>query len=358
MRNCLPIVAAFILTSCDSPESETQKRGGHQSTATVQIHQSLILPNSDRFFANQVALLTTSPIIEAASEASGVDSETISSALDVKVIDGTDLLTISAHHDEEGRPQKMIQAVLDSYRDHRKGIELVYVEEKLAALDEELIKQNNLVQKNRTELTKLIQTYGTPYGVSSEVDLLARTEEQMFESARKKLADFEAQHDQLNIAFTKLEELEDSELVRYAAGLDLPENQVTYYFTQHREAAEQRRMLIAQGLGESHPDVLAVEKKAAVAMENAAKETTSLKMVLQTKSELIAKQVANMKSMIENRKSNSANLSERQKEYNDAKATYEETRNQLRNLKIDQQEGRILLKKGYPVLIIHGWDHD
>jgi hypothetical protein len=358
MRICLPILSAFILASCDSPESETKKRGEYQSTATVQIYQSPILPKSDRFLTNQIALLTTSPIIAAASEASGIDSETISSALEVEVIEGTDLFTISAHHDDKGRAQKMVQAVLDSYRGHRKKVEIDNAKKKLAALDEELIKQDDLVQKNQTELTNLIQSYGTPYSIPSEVDLLGRTEEQMFESARKKLVQFETQRDQIETSIKKLDEMKNPELVRYAAGLDLPENQVTYYYTQHREALQKRGLLIAQGLGAIHPDVLASEKRAKGALANAVTETTSLITILKTKLELIKMQIEKMKSMVENRKSEDENLSERQKNYNDAKATYEEARDQLRSLKISRQESRILLEKDNPAFIIHGWDHD
>ena len=123
----------------------------------MQIHQSLILPKSDRFFANQVALLTTSPIIAAASEASGIDSEAISPALEVEVIEGTDLFTISAHHDDKGRAQKMIQAVFDSYRDHRREIELDYTKKETTPLKVVLQTKSKLIAKQVAKMKSMVE---------------------------------------------------------------------------------------------------------------------------------------------------------------------------------------------------------
>jgi hypothetical protein len=64
------------------------------------------------------------------------------------------------------------------------------------------------------------------------------------------------------------------ELIRYAAGLDFPENQITYHYTQHREARERAIILRAEGLGPNHPKILAARKEAATSLERAKKEAS------------------------------------------------------------------------------------
>jgi len=145
----------------------------------------------------------------------------------------------------------------------------------------------------------------------------------------------------------------DEELIRYAAGLDLPENQVTYYYTQHREALNQRIMMTAQGLGNQHPDIIAIGEKANGAMVNAQKEVQSLKTVLATKLELIKKQVDKMSTMVDTRKDDTVALSLKQNAYNQAKETYEQSRNMLREMKIKQQEARVLLKMPRDPITLH-----
>ena len=67
----------------------------------------------------------------------------------------------------------------------------------------------------------------------------------MFQSARAKLANFETQADQIKIQIDKLVQLTSEELISYAAGLDLPQNQVTAYANQNRQAVD--RMLDLSG---------------------------------------------------------------------------------------------------------------
>jgi hypothetical protein len=61
--------------------------------------------------------------------------------------------------------------------------------------------------------------------------------------------------------------------------------------------------------------------------------------------------------MVEDRQEDTPNLSSKQNSYNTAKEAYEQARETLRNLKIQQQETRILLKQPRNLIIIHGWDH-
>lgn len=71
--------------------------------------------------------------------------------------------------------------------------------------------------------------------------------------------------------------------IRYTAGLDLPENQVTYYYTRYREEMDKQRSLIAQGLGPNHPDVLSSRTKQAESYAMAKREAHTLMNLLALK---------------------------------------------------------------------------
>ena len=197
----------------------------------------------------------------------------------------------------------------------------------------------------RKELTVLIQQYGIPYfDGGSAGNRLGLSEQAMFQSARAKLANFETQADQIKIQIDKLVQLTSEELISYAAGLDLPQNQVTAYANQNRVAVDRMLDLSAQGLGQKHPDMVTMKQRAKGAMEKAHEEVVSLKEVLKTKLDLVEKQVLKMREMVDDRKEDAISLSLKQTNYTQAKEQYEQARGMLREMKFKHSEAEILLK--------------
>lgn len=143
-------------------------------------------------------------------------------------------------------------------------------EKALAELDEELIAQSDLVQDHRKDLTVLVQQYGIPY-FDGDSNSLGATEQDMFRSARHKLADFQTERDSLEIQLRK-----------------------------------------------------GVEKGA---------PAESLD-VLKTKSELVNRQIDRMSEMVDDRQSDTVDLSLRQHTYTQAKETYEQSQEMLRAMKL------------------------
>ena len=256
----------LFLTSCDSLEPEA--RGEHQSTATVQLNPSLLLPRSNRFLPNQIALLTTGTILNPASKECGVEPEIISSILEIKQVNDSDLITISTTHDDKNQSQLIIEALLNSYLTHRTQQETTLAEGKLKALDHELAIQNDLVKKNREALTHLIGNYGIPYFDGNDSGPLGATEERMLVKDRQKLANFKTQQDQNAIEIRKIKELKGLELAEYGAGLDLPENQVSVHYDRHRKALKKEAALVDRKLRANHPDRIATKKMATEALED------------------------------------------------------------------------------------------
>lgn len=266
---------------------------------------------------------------------------------------GTDFIEIKVRHAEPDDAKAIADAVAKAYIERREAAEVNRAEMALKALDNELIAQSDVVQDNRKDLTVLIQQYGIPYFDDGASNPLGRTEQEMFRDARQKLANFETQADQLEIQIKKLVELSSDDLISYAAGLDLPQNQVTMYANQNREAKDRKLDLTAQGLGAKHPDIVAMDQRAASAMENAHREVISLKAVLQTNLELVTRQVKKMREMVEDRRGDTIELSLKQNRYNQAKEAYEQSREMLRDMKVQQQNARVLLKMPRNPITLH-----
>ncbi|MFT6498379.1 MAG: capsular exopolysaccharide synthesis family protein [Akkermansiaceae bacterium] len=266
---------------------------------------------------------------------------------------GTDFIEITVRHAKPDDAKEIADAVSVAYMTRRKKNEVDRAERALEALDGELIAQSDLVQDNRKDLTVLIQQYGIPYFDGGNSNPLGATEESMFHSAKRQLAAFETSRDQIKIQIKNLVDMPSEDLIRYAAGLDLPENQVTYYYTNHRASLEMRTTMVAQGLGPKHPDMIAVEERAKGAMELARKEATSLKAVLSTKLELINLQVERMGENVIQRKDDTVELSLKQHTYNSAKEVYQQSRMLLREMKFKQTEARVLLKMPRDPITLH-----
>lgn len=266
---------------------------------------------------------------------------------------GTDFIEINVRHSKASDAKAIAVAVAEAYIERRKSTEEDRAQKALDALDNELIAQSDLVQDHRKELTVLIQQYGIPYFDGGHSNPLGMSEQQMFQNARQKLADFETQADQIEIQIKKLFQLTNVELISYAAGLDLPQNQVTLYANQNREALDRKLDLAAQGLGQRHPDMVAMDQRAKSALEKAHEEVVSLRAVLQTKLELVERQVLKMREMVDDRKEDAITLSLKQSNYTQAKEQYEQARAMLREMKIKQQEARVLLKMPRDPITLH-----
>ena len=201
--------------------------------------------------------------------------------------------------------------------------------------EEDIREQEDLVQDYRKALTVVVQDYGIPYFDGGEY-LVGQSEEQMYRRAQEKLDELEQSRDHLQVQLRKLSDSPNDDLVRTAAGLELPENKATRHYTASRAAEEKANALVAGKLGANHPDVRAAKLKAKTELASAAKEVESLKEVLETRLSLVDKQVGKMKEMVREKKDGTVDLSMRQHQFNSAKEEYEQSRNKLREMKLER----------------------
>ena len=372
------ILLTFLLVFMTAAVITSVMPKKYESTSVVQVHPSVItispLGNSGgtnpgalvtrQYMENEFETIKAAETLKLAAEELNLvarwnnkDMDEVVSILQgiVQTVPrrGTDFIEIKVRHAKPNDAKQIADHVAKAYIKRRRETEVNRAERSLVALDGELIAQKDLVEDYRKSLTVLIQQYGIPYFGNGAGDALGSTENAMLRNAKQRLADFETERDQIEITIKNLIETSDDDLIRYALGLDLPESQVTHYYTQHRDAEDQKNTMLAQGLGEHHPDLVAMDERSRSALDNAHKEAVSLKTVLRTKLELIERQVERMAGTVDTTRDGAVDLSLQQNAYNQAKESYEQSRDLLREMKIKQQEARVLLKMPREPITLH-----
>lgn len=197
------------------------------------------------------------------------------------------------------------------------------------ALEKQIKAQSERVEKLRKALAVLIERYGIPYFEDSQApDQPAQ--------GKTRLGQFKTQQSVLKRQIEKLESLKDESLLIYAAGLDVPENRVNFYYTQHRDALSRKQILMAQGLGDKHPDLVSLDMEIAKHLADARSEITSVHSHLKTKLELINWQVDRMEDMLVKESKPAERGALKAFQYREAKREYEEARALLLEMKRQQ----------------------
>ena len=356
MNSSKALLTLFLATA--SLHAGDKATGKHQSTTVIQIHETVsplefgIVP-SKNFFRNQVATLTTGSILNRAAAISKIDADKIKQSLTIKIIEGTDLVEITSTSNKATEPKNILNSLTEAYITVRSEREQKRSAEVLKPLETEVQRQHEVVLKSRKALSTFIGSYGIPYFDGKESKKSGNTDETMYRRAQEKFDQLERSKDQLKIQIRKLIETKNKDLIRTAAGLELPENQVTVYYTAYRTTEEQILAMMASGLGEKHPEIVATKRRSKQALDNAEKELVVLKEVLQTRLNLVEKQVERMKQMIAEKKDGTIDLSKRQHQYTQAKETYEQARTDLRQKTRKLEEARIKLKLPRHPITVH-----
>lgn len=347
----LLLVALFLFPSCESSNEEA--RGDHEATATIEIHPSPLFTENERFTGNQVAILSTGTLQDAVAEELGIEVGDLAQLFEIVQVKDTDFIKITAYHDDEDLPKRMVECLLNIYRDFRKEREAHLASEQLEVLGHTVAKQEALVQQKRVELP--VRAVGIPKVEGDQLDRLAAREEKMLEGAKAKLAEFEKARDQLLIDLEELTKLDGEQRLVYGAALDLPQNPVALSLSKSQTLLERRDELIAAGLAAAHPDVLLLAERAASAMAEAKKEVKTLFAVLQTKQELVTRQIDRMKEMLEDYWAQSERMNLLQRDYEIAREEHEDAREILRGLRLQKEKMVSAQATPETCFTIHGW---
>jgi capsular exopolysaccharide synthesis family protein len=348
-----------------------------QSSTVVQVHPSMLTISptrssskvhsgtiyTRRYMENEFEAIIAPQTLTEAAESLGLTTrwemeidevvKILKNIVNAQPKRGTDYIEISVRHANAEDARDISRSISDAYISRRNRTEKTRAEKALRTLDEELQSHGDVVNEKRTALTVLIQQYGIPYFDGRSGSPVGQTEEQMLRKANDKLDTLAQNRDQLEIQIKKLVGTKSDDLIRTAAGLELPENQVSRLYAEYQQTIRQKESAIANGLGPNHPNVKGLTGTAENLLEDAKKEVISLKEVLNTRLLLVDRQVEKMREVVEDKKGITVDLSMRQHKYNSAKEEYEQARDLYREMKLQQQEQRILLRMPRNPITLH-----
>jgi capsular exopolysaccharide synthesis family protein len=194
----------------------------------------------------------------------GVDRETayhiLRGIVDTQNVRGTDLIKISVRHQKREDARDVAAGVARAYSSYRAETEGKTASTLLNELRKAVRQQEEQVENSRQELANIVRTKGIIYtgedsyyrntGVND--DLGAQTAQQIYNQLEQEIVQFDSQIQSLN-RFTS------EQLMRYAAGLDLPENVVKTLHPQYLALQLEFQRLKSSGLGDRHPDVITLK---------------------------------------------------------------------------------------------------
>ena len=371
------ILLTFLLVFMTAAVITSVMPRKYESTTIVQVHPSMITVSptrtgnrmhtgsvmTARYMENEFEAIIAPQTLSEAADALGLPArwemdmddvvKTLKQIVFAMPKRGTDYIEIRVRHANAEDACDISESISSAYISRRNRTEKNRAESALRTLDDELQRHGDLVQEKRTSLTILIQQYGIPYFDGRSASPVGLTEEEMLRRATSKLDTLEQNRDQLEIQIKKLIGIDDEDLIRTAAGLELPENQVSVLYNQYEKMVRDRRSVIANGLGEMHPTVKGMDQTIKDLMADARKAVVTLKEVLNTRLNLVDSQVAKMEDMVGEKKNQTVDLSMQQHKYNSAKDEYEQARALYREMKLQQQEQRVLLRMPRNPITLH-----
>lgn len=302
----------------------------HSSTSVIQINPSqIIIPansnGSKALFTavdmeKEMNAVTSPEVLQAALKSMDPDGEVDDRALaevrekiTLNPRRGTDFVEITVEDSDPTKATNLARALADTFIKQRAERETQRAKSALKALDEELTQQGELVKEARANLTVLIKKYGIPY-----VD------------GRKNPI-----HPGL---LASLESVDKSHQLRLAASADLPDNPVAPLYKNYLEALEDHDQL-GFTFRHRHPKMIEAKKRI----------NESRKLA----NEAIPKLIELLNNEQPSDGEGTVELSLKQLIYNQAKKDYEQSRDMFREMKIKQQEARVLLKMPRSPVTLH-----
>lgn len=161
----------------------------------------------------------------------------------------------------------------------------------LEGLREEIERQKGQVENKRKVLDTIVRINGRPYfeGTKNSPE---STERQLRMTAEKNAFEMRKNKDQYKIHLDKLEQLEEEQLLRYAAELPVENNSVRSLHAEFLQTTRKLQVLRTNGLGEAHPSFQTLKERQEGLQKDIHKAVAILKASLKTNLELLTEQLS------------------------------------------------------------------
>jgi capsular exopolysaccharide synthesis family protein len=182
---------------------------------------------------------------------------------------------------------------------------------------------------------------------------MGRGEEEILRVAQMQLYEREKERRGLEIQIKTLLRLDSEELMRYAAGLGLPDSVVPELHKQFMAGKRNIASLAASGLGVQHPSIAMAKISQAALKVDLDQQVVVLREVLQTQLNLVDSKLDKLKQVVEERRFDAVDKALQSQDYVEAKQDYESAKNMLLTMKITNSSKRIALKIPKNPITIH-----
>jgi succinoglycan biosynthesis transport protein ExoP len=182
---------------------------------------------------------------------------------------------------------------------------------------------------------------------------MGRGEEEILRIAQLQLFEREKEKRGLEIQIKTLLRLDSEELMRYAAGLGLPDSVVPEMHKQFMAGKRNMAAMAASGLGVKHPSIAMAQISQDALKVDLDQQVVVLQEVLQTQLNLVDSKLAKLGEVVEERRFDAVDKALQSQDYVEAKQDYETAKAMLQTMKITNSSKRIALKIPKNPITIH-----
>ncbi len=288
----------------------------------------------------------------------GVNQETaiaiLKGIVNTQNIRGTDLISIRVRHTDKDDARDITAEVAKAYKDYRAEIENRDSTRALYELNKAVQDQEDKVEERRKVLAMIVRTKGIIYkGQDSFYGQTGVDEDQAARRALETYNDLEAEKLQLESQINSLLKYDSDQLMRFASGLDLPENILRMLYPQYLEATRALSDLKINGLGDQHPTVLAATEQIAAMKRQLAEGVVNLRATLQAQLNMATDRLKKVEVMKNETREDAIGRGLDAQDYVDAKRDFETDQELLSTMRLEQINKSIKAKIPDETIIVH-----
>ncbi len=232
-------------------------------------------------------------------------------------------------------PRTSLEEVAVAYKDYRNEIEQRDSAKALAELNKAVRDQEDKVEERRKTLAAIVRTKGITYkGKDSFYGQSGVDEDGTARDSLKTFNDLEAQKMQLESQIKSLKKYEGDQIMRYASGLDLPDNIVRQLYPQYLENQRQLNDLKIKGLGEDHPTVKAAVEQSAAMKRQLDAGVQNLQSTLDAQLGMATDRLSKVEAMKDGKREEAITRGLDAQDYVDAKRDFETDQELLQTMRL------------------------
>lgn len=288
----------------------------------------------------------------------GVNKETairiLKGIVNTQNIRGTDLISIRVRHTSKEDARDITMEVARAYKEYRSEIENGDSTKALYELNKAVRDQEDKVEERRKVLATIVRTKGIIYkGQDSFYGQSGVDEDAGARSALQTYNELESQKMQLESQITSLSQFNSDELMRYASGLELPENIIRNLYPEYLTATRQLNDLKIKGLGDQHPTVLAAVEQISAMKHQLNEGVVNLRATLKAQLSMASDRLKNVEVRKNETREEAIRRGLDAQDYVDAKRDFETDQELLQTMRLEQINKTIKGKMPDDTIVVH-----